>query len=151
MPSFCGFTFSQVLCTSSTAHASLFEQQSKDRSSKQDQVNPLRAPFCTNGLGVQEYPNSRESAGPYPVLGQDQSQEEGGSRQTFRHSTGNGWALGNMNPIRCSKKQEELLNSSALSQPSVTKTERSLPPTFSSLWSHTEPTTASSGKQIGFF
>lgn len=34
---------------------------------------------------------------------------KGDSRQTFRHSTGNGWALGSMNPIRCSKKQEELL------------------------------------------
>lgn len=62
---------------SPTAHTSLFEQQSKDRSSKQDQVNLLRAPFCTNGPGVSEYPNSRESAGPYPVLGQDQSQEGG--------------------------------------------------------------------------
>lgn len=62
---------------SPTAHTSLFEQQSKDRSSKQDQVNPLRAPFCTNDPGVQEYPNSRESAGPYPVLGQDQIQKGG--------------------------------------------------------------------------
>lgn len=34
---------------------------------------------------------------------------KGGSQQTFRHSTGNGWALGSMSPIRCSKKQEELL------------------------------------------
>lgn len=30
------------------------------------------------------------------------------SRQIFRHLTGNGWALDNMNPIRCLETQEEL-------------------------------------------
>lgn len=130
----------------------IFEQQSTGRSSKQDQVKPLRAPFCTNGPRVQEYPQNRKQA-QVPTQCLDRTgARKGSSRQTFRHSTGNGWALGSMNPIRCSKKQEELLKSSALSQPSVTETGRSLPPTFSSLWSHTEPTTAaSSGKQIGLF
>lgn len=103
--------------------------------------------------GYKSIPTAEKVQVPTQCLDRTRARKGGGgSRQTFRHSTGNGWALGNMNPIRCSKKQEELLKSSALSQPSVTKTERSLPSTFSSLWSHTEPTTsASSGKQIRFF
>lgn len=44
-----------------TVHTSLFEQPSKGSSSKQDQINPRRAPVCADGPGVQEYPNSGES------------------------------------------------------------------------------------------
>lgn len=105
------------------------------------------APFSTNApLGCKRTPTTEKVQVSTQCLDRTRARK-GGSSQTFSHSTGNGWALGNMNSIRCSKKEKEL-KSSALPQSSVTKTERWLPPTFSSLWSHTDPiTSATSGKQ----
>lgn len=42
-----------------------------------DQVNPLWAALFTNSPELRENPNNRQSASPYPLLGQDRSQEGG--------------------------------------------------------------------------
>lgn len=105
--------------------------------------------------GCKRIPTTEKVQVPTQCLDRTRARK-GGSRQTFRHSTGNGWALGSMNPIRCSKKQEELLKVLCCALSVLCNRDRAIaappPPTFRSLWFHTEPTTStSSGKQTVSF
>lgn len=62
---------------SPTAYTSLFEQQSKDRSYKQDQVNPPRAPFCTNGPGCKSIPTAEKAQVPTQCLDRTRARKGG--------------------------------------------------------------------------